>query len=122
MRKAWGKINYGVSLAALACAVTGLATEAHAGAFAIREQSAYYQGMSFAGAGTGDTLSGMYWNSAAAAAAPGINSESHVSLVLIDSEITASDGFAVDERAINPGPPPTLTGLGLGTQSGDLSD
>lgn len=106
MRKAWGKTNYGVSLAALACAVTGLATEAHAGAFAIREQSAYYQGMSFAGAGTGDTLSSMYWNSAAAAAAPGMNTESHASLIIIDSEITASDGAA----------------LPLGAESGDISD
>jgi long-chain fatty acid transport protein len=108
MLNAWGRIKYGASLGALACAATGLATEVHAGGFAIREQSAYYQGMSFAGAGTGDTLSGMYWNSAAAAAAPGMNSESHVSLILIDSEITASDGVAVD--------------LGLDTKSGDLSD
>ncbi|MBX2806803.1 MAG: transporter, partial [Hyphomicrobiales bacterium] len=51
---------------------------ANAGAFAVREQSAYYQGMSFAGAGTGDTLSSMYWNSAAAAAVEGFNTETHM--------------------------------------------
>jgi long-chain fatty acid transport protein len=110
MRLAWGRMKYGVSLGALACAMTGLATQAHAGGFAIREQSAYYQGMSFAGAGTGDTLSSMYWNSAAAAAAPGINTETHVALILPDSELTASaDSFAV-------------TNLGRGTESGDLAD
>jgi len=91
------------------CAMAGFTTQAQAGGFAVREQSAYYQGMSFAGAGTGDTLSSMYWNSAAAAAAPGMNSESHASLILPDSEITATGGIAV-------------TGLGLGTESGDIAD
>ncbi|WP_170937261.1 MULTISPECIES: outer membrane protein transport protein [Rhodomicrobium] len=67
-------------------------TAAHAGAFAVREQSAYYQGMSFAGSGTGDTLSSMYWNSAAAASVDGFNSESDVAVVIPDSEITANGG------------------------------
>ena len=104
-----GGVKYGASLAALVCAVAGLGTEAHAGAFAVREQSAYYQGMSFAGAGTGDTLSSMYWNSAAAAAAPGMNTETHVSLILPNSEITADSGIAV-------------TALGLNPESGDIAD
>jgi long-chain fatty acid transport protein len=86
-------LKLGVSLAALAAASLAATTAAHAGAFAVREQSALYQGMSFAGAGTGDTLSSMYWNSAAAAAAPGINTETHVSIILPDTEITATDGI-----------------------------
>lgn len=90
-----GGLTYGVSLAALVCATAGISHHANAGAFAIREQSAYYQGMSFAGAGTGDTLSSMYWNSAAAAAAPGMNTETHISLILPDSEITADGGAAL---------------------------
>jgi long-chain fatty acid transport protein len=94
------------SLIALASATLGLAGEAQAGGFAVREQSAYYQGMSFAGAGTGDTLSSMYWNSAAAAAAPGMNTETHVSVILPDSEITATGGAT----------------LGLGAESGDIAD
>jgi long-chain fatty acid transport protein len=102
-----GGITYGVSLAALVGAMAGISTEAQAGAFAVREQSAYYQGMSFAGAGTGDTLSSMYWNSAAAAAAPGMNSESHISLIVPDSEITVSSGAALD--------------AGLGAESGDIA-
>lgn len=88
-------------------------TAAHAGGFAVREQSAYYQGMSFAGAGTGDTLSSMYWNSAAAAAAPGMNSETHVTVILPDTQITATGGI--------------FTGGSCGTafsncESGDLAD
>lgn len=80
------------SAIALIAAGVAMTTTAGAGGFAIREQSAYYQGMSYAGAGTGDTLSSMYWNSAAAAAAPGMNSESHVSLIIPDTEITATEG------------------------------
>lgn len=37
---------------------------AHAGAFAIRTQSAYGQGLSFAGIAAGGSLSSMYWNPA----------------------------------------------------------
>ena len=41
------------------------------GGFAVREQSAEYQGMSFAGnAAAGGGLSGMFWNPAVAAFAP----------------------------------------------------
>lgn len=109
MRMVRGGMKYGVSLAALLVATASLTVEAQAGAFAVREQSAYYQGMSFAGAGTGDVLSSMYWNSAAAAAAPGINTETHVSLIVPNSEITATEGIAVDV-------------LGLNTQSGDIAD
>lgn len=104
-RREW---SCAASLATLACATLGLIGEAEAGAFAVREQSAYYQGMSFAGAGTGDTLSSMYWNSAAAASAPGMNTETHFTVILPDSEIVATDGVALQ--------------LGLGAESGDIAD
>ena len=54
---------------------------AEAGGFAVREQSAEFQGMSFAGnAASGGGLSGMFWNPAVAAYAPaGIYTESHFS-------------------------------------------
>ncbi len=83
----------GIGAATLFCTSLAAVTAAQAGAFAVREQSAYYQGMSFAGAGTGDTLSSMYWNSAAAAAAPGMNSESHVTLIVPDTQITATSPY-----------------------------
>lgn len=56
-----------------------MAGDALAGGFAIREQSAQFQGSSFAGAAAGGGLSSMYWNPAAAGevVGPGIVSESH---------------------------------------------
>ena len=100
----------GVSIVALAAAAGATVTSANAGAFAVREQSAYYQGMSFAGSAVGDELSSMFWNSAAAAAAPGMNSETHVSLVVPHGEIT-SDGAGLLDG-----------GLGLDTHSGEIGD
>ena len=62
------------------CALMGLAAAAPAmaGGFAVREQSAEFQGMSFAGdAAAGGGLSGMFWNPAVAAyAGKGYSSES----------------------------------------------
>jgi long-chain fatty acid transport protein len=68
------------AVGAALCTGLVLSTSAHAGGFAVREQSAYYQGMSFAGNAAGDDLSSMFWNSAAAAAAPGINVASHTEI------------------------------------------
>ena len=52
----------------LVCAASGAIisaiSEARAGAFAIREQSAYGQGSSFAGVAAGGALSSIYWNPA----------------------------------------------------------
>jgi len=76
------------------CAGVVFSTSAFAGAFAVREQSAYYQGMSFAGAAAGDDLSAMFWNSAAAASAPGINTSTNIALVLPDTSIDVTDPTA----------------------------
>ncbi len=92
------------------CAGIVLSTSAHAGAFAVREQSSYYQGMSFAGAAAGDDISAMFWNSAAAAAAPGINVSANAALVVPHREIEA------DETSI------FVAGLGLETDSGEIGD
>lgn len=48
-------------------ALLATASVAAAGGFAIREQSAEFQGMSFAGNAAGNSLSAMFWNPAAAA-------------------------------------------------------
>jgi long-chain fatty acid transport protein len=65
------------------------ATGAGAGGFEVREQSAYFQGMSFAGSAAGGSLSSMFWNPAAAGlVGTGITMESHLTLILPDSEIT----------------------------------
>lgn len=72
-------------LAGTATAALGLSTlltpVVMAGGFAVREQSAEFQGMSWAGnAASGGGLSGMFWNPAVAAYAPvGMYAESHFS-------------------------------------------
>ena len=58
-------------------AVAGLSTMsvAHAGAFAVRQQSAYGQGSSFAGIAAGGSLSSMFWNPANLSNVQGIEIE-----------------------------------------------
>jgi long-chain fatty acid transport protein len=78
-----------VSLAALVAAQGG----AHAGAFAIREQSASAQGYSFAGAASGSgNLSSMFWNPAVMTMMPGWNTEASLSLIIPRVEIDPTTG------------------------------
>ncbi len=100
-------LRLGVSAGAI-CAAVVWGSDANAGAFALREQSTTYQGMSYAGSATGDHLSGMFWNSAAAAAVDGFNTESHAALVIPDSEIDANGG--------------AFLGLIPETKTGDIGD
>lgn len=58
------KIRYGLAVCSAAAASLCVLAEAHAGAFAVRTQSAYAQGSSFAGIAAGGSLSSMYWNPA----------------------------------------------------------
>ena len=65
----------------------GIAT-AQAGGFAVREQSAYGQGSSFAGmAAPGDSISSMFWNPAAVTTATGTIVEGNVTAVFPQSEL-----------------------------------
>ena len=76
-----------------AAAALGLSTtSALAGGFEVREQSTFFQGMSFAGAAAqGDSLSSMFWNPATAAmAGPGVTTNSNFALILPKSEVTAT--------------------------------
>ncbi len=64
---------------------------AHAGGFAVREQSAIAQGMSFAGAATpGSGLSAMYWNPSAVTQAQGFWGETHAAGIFPHSIVTAA--------------------------------
>lgn len=85
---------YRVAALAMATSTMGiLATGAMAGGLAVREQSAFFQGLSFAGSAAGSVLSSGYWNSAAfATAAPGLSMESSYSLIIGDAEVTTLDG------------------------------
>src|SRR5947209_10932923 len=98
-----------VSLGALAAATTG----ATAGAFALREQSATAQGLSFAGAASGSGgLSSMFWNPATITMAPGWQSEWHASLILPYADIvpdaaTQAQIAALGARTVPIPPPPS---------------
>jgi long-chain fatty acid transport protein len=63
----------------LACSGVGAllaaTVDANAGGFALREQSAYGQGSSFAGVAAGGSLSSMFWNPATMTQVPGIQTE-----------------------------------------------
>ncbi len=82
-------------------------TTAQAGGFAIREQSAHFQGSSFAGNGAGGALSSMFWNPAAIGQFNGLNTESSYSWIIPDSEITALPGSTL---------------LGVGADSGNIGN
>ena len=80
-----------VSQGALALALMmSASTAALAGGFAPHEQSAYFLGTSFAGSAAGGVLSSMFWNPAALGQFDGITSDSNYSLILADTEITAT--------------------------------
>ena len=75
-RRAWdGVLRAGTALGLLVIA----SAQANAGGLAVREQSAYGQGSSFAGVAAGGALSSMFWNPATMTQVPGIVSETDVS-------------------------------------------
>ncbi|WP_341987512.1 outer membrane protein transport protein [Azorhizobium sp. AG788] len=88
-------------LPALALACAG---SAQAGGFGLREQSAYYQGSSFAGSAAGGAgLASMYWNPAALSFVPGMQVEGNVTYIAPHASIDV-------QRATGP-----ITGANLGT-------
>ncbi len=80
-----------VSAAALLSGL-GAVGQANAGGFSVREQSAYFEGMGYAGSAAGGDISSMFWNSAATAALPGFNVELNGTLALGSSDMTATGG------------------------------
>lgn len=80
-------------LASSAFGIISSATlEAQAGGFALREQSVYGQGSSFAGVAAGGALSSMFWNPATMTQAPGITVEGDIFGILPYSSHTALAG------------------------------
>jgi long-chain fatty acid transport protein len=81
---------------ALACTGVGflltITSHANAGGFALREQSAWGQGASYAGVAAGGSLSAMFWNPATMTQMPGLQSESVLSLVTANSTNTVGAG------------------------------
>jgi len=76
-----------------AAAALGFSTSsALAGGFEVREQSTFFQGLSFAGAAAqGDSLSSMFWNPATSAmVGPGVTVNSNYAFILPKSDITVT--------------------------------
>ena len=82
----------------LGCAGAGVllaaTVSANAGGFAVREQSAWGQGTSYAGVAAGGDLSAMFWNPATMTQIPGLNSESVLSGILPYAANTAGAASA----------------------------
>jgi long-chain fatty acid transport protein len=84
-----GCVGAGVLLAA--------STAANAGGFAVREQSAWGEGSSYAGVAAGGDLSAMFWNPATMTQMPGIQSQTVLSGILpySSNNSSAANPFAV---------------------------
>ncbi|MFM1816222.1 MAG: hypothetical protein RLZ98_2917, partial [Pseudomonadota bacterium] len=81
---------------AVSAALTAGAVTAHAGGFAVREQSTVHQGASFAGNAAGTVISSQFWNPAALGnAGAGLTTESSYSLLYSQSDFTATGGTAI---------------------------
>ncbi len=95
-----------------------VAGQAAAGGFAIREQSAQFQGSSFAGSAAGGGLSSMYWNPAAAGQAGwGLTSESHFAAIFGQAQNTIE---TYDPAGLPPAQP--AGNFGFPVSSGDIAD
>ncbi len=86
-QEVWGLVMSfrGLKTVLLACggigALLAATADANAGGFAIREQSAYGQGTSFAGIAAGGDLSGMFWNPAVMTQFAGMQSSSSYTMI-----------------------------------------
>ena len=97
-------------VSAIVAMVAGVAT-AEAGGFAVREQSAYGQGSSFAGmAAPGDSISSMFWNPAAVTTVTGITAEGNLTAVFPRSELDVDPTRS------------TLTRLGITGNGGNVGE
>jgi long-chain fatty acid transport protein len=109
-------LRSGVTMAAglaFAAGVNGAGT-ASAGGFAVREQSTKLLGSAFAGSAAGGSLGSMFWNSAATAQFPGLNSESNYTIILPDADVTVTQIGAAP-----PGPGLDTSGF-ANNNSGDI--
>ncbi|HYC16274.1 MAG TPA: OmpP1/FadL family transporter [Pseudolabrys sp.] len=91
-RRSWdGYLRAGTALGLLVIA----SAQANAGGFAVREQSVYGQGSSFAGVAAGGALSSMFWNPATMTQFQGVVSETDVSGLFPSSSNTPVAGTLV---------------------------
>ncbi|MGH2340395.1 OmpP1/FadL family transporter [Segnochrobactraceae bacterium EtOH-i3] len=95
---------------AAAALLVGASQTAHAGAFALREQSTIGLGQAFAGAAAGGAgLGSMYWNPATMTQFMGLQVSADLAGIMPNSSITPTSGTS-----------PILTGLGGSASTGDI--
>ncbi len=107
--------------ATTAIAASVAASSAFAGSFALREQSAYYQGMSFAGnATTGPSISSMFWNPATITGAKdGLTFEAHNSFILPQAEINGTHTQGANSLGAGVPPVDVVTNVATGDIGSD---
>jgi long-chain fatty acid transport protein len=97
-------------VSAIAAIVAGSAP-AEAGGFAVREQSAYGQGSSFAGmAAPGDSISSMFWNPAAVTIVTSPTAEGNITAIFPQSELDVDPSRS------------TLTAFGITGDGGNVGE
>ena len=101
------KERLAVWLGSAALATIATASVAEAGGFAIREQSAYGQGTSFAGVAAGGSLSSMFWNPATLAGVSVFEVEGVISGVFPSADV---DVLGPESLTVPPIPFPIPTG------------
>jgi long-chain fatty acid transport protein len=102
----------GILGTALLCGFSAFAPQAHAGGFAVHEQSTTYLGTAFAGSAAGGDISSTYWNPAAAGMLAGCNMASGYSLILGRGDETADGGLFATGTIGAPGLSPNSTDIG----------
>ncbi len=107
--------NDAFRLGAAVAAVAVNSDIAAAGGFAVREQSTVFMGSAFAGAAAGGSLGSMYWNSAATAQFPGLNSESSYTLILPNADVTVT---SVNGNNVTGAPGTTSGDIGIDAVAG----
>jgi len=89
----WGQSTFTrcVKIVVAASLSAAFATQALAGAFGLREQSAYSQGASFAGEATcGDSIAGVFYNPAVVTCANGLELEGSLTGILPIIDVTTN--------------------------------
>ncbi|WP_177176762.1 OmpP1/FadL family transporter [Faunimonas pinastri] len=76
---------------------SALMSEAQAGAFGLRDQSAYGEGLAFAGMAAGGSLSSMFWNPATLSAVMGFQTETSATFVAPRASIDVLSPFTSNE-------------------------
>ncbi|WP_417690659.1 OmpP1/FadL family transporter [Roseibium sp.] len=104
MIKSWA-VGKGLLLSATALVAVIAASSAQAGGFALREQSTYYQGMSFAGNGTtGPSISSIFWNPATiTGASDGLTIEAHNAFIFPRAELEGTSTIGAATLPVDSG-------------------